>query len=253
MRIDTSPVRRFEWKYRVLPEVVPELARALAPHTQLDPYCHIAPDGAYPVRSLYYDTRDLRFYHETKDRERVRRKLRVRRYHGDLCFLEIKRKIDKEVVKERVSVRRSEVAAALDGGDPAVLMVGRPGTDLRTLERFRSNLRSLGLLPTALVAYQRRALVGRRDPHVRITLDSELCGRAHPDPGTLFENDTLLPFERNCVLELKFDRPVRWLIEIMRAFRLTHGPYSKYSESIDRCANGLGVNEETASSEASRS
>lgn len=237
MRIDTSHVRRFEWKYRVPAELVTELTEALQPQTEPDSHCITSPDGAYPVRSLYYDTPDLRFYHEKKDGVRIRRKLRVRHYGEDLYFLEIKRKINKKVVKERVSVRRSEITGALNGVEPAVLMLGRSESDLRTLERFRFNMKSLALLPAVLVTYRRRALVGRLEPQLRITLDSDLRGRKHPGQDALFDDGELCPFEGRSVLELKFSRPPRWLMDLVSEFQLQREPYSKYCEGIDRCSD----------------
>jgi SPX domain protein involved in polyphosphate accumulation len=253
MHIDTSHVRRFEWKYRVPAELVSELTEALQPRTDADSHCVVSMDGAYPVRSLYYDTADLRFYHEKKDGVKVRRKLRVRNYGDDLYFLEIKRKINKKVVKERVSLPRSEVSGALDGVDPAVVMLGRPDGDLQTLERFRFNMRSLGLIPTVLIAYRRRAWVGRLEPHLRITLDSDLRCHTQPVQDAIFEEIELRPFEERCVLELKFDgRPPRWLMDLMSELQLKRESYSKYCEGIDSCPDRRDSIARGAQSEASR-
>ena len=78
----------------------------------------------------------LRFYHEKKDGLKVRRKLRIRNYGDDLYFFEIKRKVEKTVLKERVSLRHSDVAGALNGADPVVLMSGRPEDDRPCTVRF---------------------------------------------------------------------------------------------------------------------
>ena len=241
--IDTPRgVRRREWKYRVSPDVAAELMEALGPHTGPDPYCVPGLDGAYPVQSLYYDTPDLRFYHERKDGVKVRRKLRVRHYGDEVCFLEIKRKVDKKVLKERVAFHRSEVAVALNGTDSQTLMTGRTEDERRTLERFRFNLRSLGLIPTALIAYRRHALVGRLTPRLRITVDSNLRCQASPGPEALFEDAELPPFEERCVLELKFDgRAPHWLMRLISGFQLRRESYSKYCEGIDGTAGAAAL------------
>lgn len=232
MRIDLPPARRFEWKYRVSPELAATVVEALRAHTEPDVH---GTEGKYFVRSLYYDTQDLRFYHERKDGVKVRRKLRIRNYADDQCYLEIKRKIHREVQKERVALPLSQIATALNGADPKTVMAGRPEHDLRTLERFRFNMKSLGLLPTVLIEYQRHALVGRQDPRLRITLDSELRCRLQPRPHALFEEDAAQPFEEGCVLELKFpDRAPRWLLDLPAQLRLKRAPFSKYCEGIDR-------------------
>jgi hypothetical protein len=236
-----SSTARFEWKYCVPPDRAEELCSALRPRTDPDTFC-TGPDNSYFVRSLYYDTSGLRFYHEKKDRLKVRRKLRVRHYGEEQYFLEIKRKIEKEVVKERVVVPGFQLASALDGVDPAVVMAGRSDEDRRTLERFRQQVKNLGLIPTLLVAYRRRAMAGRAEPDLRITLDDDLRGRTHPGPNALFVEEELLPFETRSVLELKFSgRPPRWLVDLVREFRLRRESYSKYCEGIDRCADGVAA------------
>ncbi|HET9325166.1 MAG TPA: polyphosphate polymerase domain-containing protein [Candidatus Eisenbacteria bacterium] len=232
MPIDPSHVRRLEWKYRVSLEQAARLGQALIPRTEPD--AHGGADGAYSVLSLYYDTPDLRFYHERKDGAKVRRKLRIRNYGDELYYLEIKRKIDKEVVKERTSIHQSQVAGALNGVDPKVLMAGRPASDLRTLERFRYNMKSLGLVPAVLIGYRRQALVGKVEPYLRITFDSDLRSRMRPLEQELLAGADLRPFQEGCVLELKFDaRPPRWWMDLATEFGLRRESYSKYCEGID--------------------
>src|SRR5688572_5539744 len=71
---------RYEIKY-VMPAVaVPRLRAELA--RRLDVDSHGAGGRGYGVWSLYYDTRDLRFYWEKVEGLRFRRKLRIRHY-GD--------------------------------------------------------------------------------------------------------------------------------------------------------------------------
>lgn len=235
MTIDSSQARRVEWKYCVPCELADELSASLEPRTRPDAYC-TGPDGIYHVRSLYYDTRDLRFYHERKDGLRIRRKLRVRNYGTAEYFLEIKRKLDQVVVKERVAIPEARLADTLDGADPAVVMAGRPPGELRTLERFRTILKSLGLVPTLLMTYERRAMIGRSEPDLRITLDRDLRGRTRPGADALVQEGRLFEFEPRHVLELKFSgRPPRWLMDIVAQFYLKRVPYSKYCEGIDRC------------------
>lgn len=238
MVVNVSPARRFEWKYRVPEESARELIVLLEPWTRPDPY-GTGPEGRYSVYSVYYDTADLRFYHETRDGIRVRRKLRVRKYGGTEYFLEIKRKLNKKVVKERVLIPGAQFVAALDGVDPQSLMEGRSEGDLRTLERFRFNLKTLSLVPTLLVAYERRAMIGRAEPDLRVTLDHDLRGRTHPEATAPFEPGPLVAFESQHVLEIKFSgRPSRWLMDVVTQLQLRRGPYSKYCEGMDRCGAG---------------
>lgn len=239
MVTDSSLARRFEWKYCITPEQTAELAETFELQAQRDAYC-MGPEGTYHVRSLYYDTPDLRFYHESKERLKIRRKLRVRNYGAQEFFLEIKRKIESQVVKERVRIPGHQVAGALNGADPRTLMEGRSESDLRTLERFRQNVKTLGLVPTLQITYTRRAWIGRTDPNLRITLDRELRGRTQPGSDALFEEGMLFDFEPRHVLELKFvNRPPRWLLDVVTGGHLKRTRFSKYCEGIDRCRGGI--------------
>jgi hypothetical protein len=134
------------------------------------------------------------------------------------------------------------VTDALNGIEPANLLAGRPEGDLRILERFRFNLKTLGLVPTLLMTYYRRAMIGQTESDLRITLDRDLRGRTQPGPDALFEAGELFAFEPRHILELKFaGRPPRWLLDIVTQFHLKREPYSKYCEGIDHCTDGLGA------------
>ena len=73
-----SPARSFEIKYTVPASRVPALC------SLLDARCH--PDPHYPrghVRSLYFDTPDLRFLAEKSDGDFLKTKVRLRWYGAD--------------------------------------------------------------------------------------------------------------------------------------------------------------------------
>ena len=139
---DTPPklaFRRHERKYVLPVEDLDDIRRDLLPHVRLDPYCENRPDHRYTVRSVYYDTRDLRFYYERADGLKTRKKLRIRTYGGPgdkaPAFLEIKRKRRKKTHKERAVIPFAELPGVLNGAEPTLLLEGRspptPGPDRR--------------------------------------------------------------------------------------------------------------------------
>jgi len=237
LSIEPAVFRRFEYKYRVRSEIVGDLEQAILPYVEPDPHC-AASDGAYTVRSIYFDTSDLRFYHEKVDGLRVRKKLRIRTYGqpdaSPECFLEIKRKLDQTVLKERAQLPLADVESALNGRDPAETMAGRPFPDRRALERFRFNVNALGLRPSVLVTYERRAFVARFGSSVRVNFDGHLRSVLGPGLDAIYQEAGLRPFETGWICELKFDeRPPKWLMRTVSEFQLRRDPYSKYCHGIE--------------------
>lgn len=77
-------------------------------YTEVDPYVRATGKENYTVRSVYFDTRHLSFYHQKHDGLGVRRKVRIRSYNNEsddsIAVMEIKRKRATAVIKERVPV-----------------------------------------------------------------------------------------------------------------------------------------------------
>jgi hypothetical protein len=128
----------------------------------------LAPDyAALPVlsgnvamyHSLYFDTADLRSYHDHRRGRRPRHKVRIRHYPDRaLSFLEVKTKRN-EVVTDKQRLELVYGAEELDA-------------------RARAFLRSCGLhgddyLPSLRIAFRRLSLVGVRSAE-RVTIDTAL-------------------------------------------------------------------------------
>ena len=58
-----------------------DIRRALKPYIRLDNFAAKTSSGEYTVRSIYFDTRNMDFYHEKIEGLRVRKKIRVRGYN----------------------------------------------------------------------------------------------------------------------------------------------------------------------------
>ena len=100
---------RYEIKYLAEERDVPRLREALAAHMAADEF---SPVGGYPVTSLYYDTRNLRFYWEKIEGLRFRRKLRVRLYgrpseatDATPVYVEIKQRVNRVTQKRRIQLQ----------------------------------------------------------------------------------------------------------------------------------------------------
>ena len=236
---------RHEFKYALPLSARSDVLRIVGDHAVPDQHATPREDGSvgYYNHTIYLDTEDLRDYHERLSVRRLRNRLRVRTYGrpGDRApvFLEIKRKIDEWVVKQRVRVCDADTwsghshdrpwiehAHAVDGG-------GRSVADhfLHLVEGER--------VPVSAVQYFREAYIDRRrDSHdrVRLTIDREITATVRPDGRGLYAPPDVDLIPRDwMVMELKYskDRP-SWMREICRELGLRALPVPKFGLSVAR-------------------
>ncbi len=237
--IESDDYFRYELKFRMHSDRMEEIRTLVDPYTRYDDYCAEMPGHRYTVRSVYFDSEELDFYHEKLDSVRVRKKLRVRTYDqptaGHPAFLEIKRKFGRRGFKERLSLPLEQVEGALGSGDPVALVGHRPFVERRVLDRFRFNLRNRNMNPVVLVTYEREARVGRFDKQIRVTFDCNLRSLIDPDIDQIFEDDPLRQFEdKFFILEMKFNGSMpRWMARTIKLLNIRSHSYSKYCEGID--------------------
>ena len=228
---------RYELKFRLPVELIPDIKRCVLPYVTPDPHAAHKPDHTYTVRSIYYDSDDLIFYHEKLDSVKVRKKLRIRGYNRPEdeapIFFEIKRKYGRRGYKERLSMPIGQLLPALNGVDEAIADL--PFLSRKVIERFRYNILRKKLSPVVLVTYEREPLIGIDDLRLRVTFDQNIRSLIDPRLDQLFDEKNLRQFEdRHFVLELKFDDLMpRWMAELMRDFDLRSHSYSKYCHGID--------------------
>jgi hypothetical protein len=106
---DKMQESRFELKYAIPEDVALGIRDFISPIMQMDENSVGKPNYSYAVHSIYFDSDDLRTYIDTVDGNKNRFKLRARFYDDNPLspvFLEIKRRIDRCILKQRGSVRR---------------------------------------------------------------------------------------------------------------------------------------------------
>jgi SPX domain protein involved in polyphosphate accumulation len=219
-----------------------EIRDIVFPFVIHDEHCRDLPRQRYTVRSIYFDTEDLDFFYEKLDSVNVRKKLRVRTYDSvcneSVAFLEIKRKIGRRSVKERVQLTVGGVEEALNGSYPSPDFEDWVFSDRKVLEKFRFNMRVMHLAPVVLVSYEREAMIGRDNPRDRVTFDQNIRSLSNPEMDDIGEDDPLRQFEDEFfVLELKFDDNMpSWMCRLTRLMNLMPRSYSKYCEGINAWA-----------------
>src|SRR3989344_8614882 len=124
--------QRFEFKY-LLTKLQAEdiLADCLVNNLQWDPYVRDQEHKSYQVNSLYFDSDNYKCYNEKLSGLKSRFKVRIRSY-GDIGvetgFLEIKKKEDALVMKDRAAMDLGDTRKIL-GGDSALWQTKNAGND----------------------------------------------------------------------------------------------------------------------------
>lgn len=152
-------LRRVDSKFAIAADRVHELVpRLAADYAAL----RVLGGGAIAVyRSLYFDTPDLRCFHDHRRGRRIRHKVRIRHYPDRrLSFLEIKTRRSELVIDKR----RLPIAFGQDG-------LGR--SERAFLSTHVGDLADQ-LRPQLWIDYRRIALIGTRT-HERVTIDVELA------------------------------------------------------------------------------
>ena len=238
MSIDRLQTRRFEIKYQIDDRVAHSLRRLLRSRLEPDPFGASAELPVYPVHSLYLDTPDYSLCRATFHGDRNRFKLRVRYYDDDAAspvYLEVKRREDRCIRKQRALVRREAVAELLAGARPRSIHLAKPSDRaLADLEVFCDLAARLRAGPSAHIAYEREAWAGLEQHGVRVTFDRAV--RCEPVDGPRLETAFRRPAAvcpGQVILELKFtDRFPVWLAEVVALHSLQPVSAAKYADGL---------------------
>ena len=227
---------RHELKYHISESKAEAIAQFIKPHLQLDRYCKLQRSGDYPIVSLYLDSSDLWLCQESLRGHKNRFKLRIRSYTDEPDyprFLEIKRRINTIIIKNRARIMDCDVPTLLAGSS---LPPQNYTADMETIGQFQLYMNNIKARPAVLVRYTRQAYEGGLENRLRITFDRELAynvtslpevrlggGGWQPNPYTL----------GGIILEIKFTGhyPV-WLSRMVKCFNLRQQSISKYASSI---------------------
>lgn len=226
--------QRFELKYLIPEEITLNMRDFVSCYLELDEFARGQPNFSYPVYSLYFDSDDLKTYHQTINGDKNRFKLRLRYYdeHPETpVFFEVKGRSDYCILKQRCAVKRESVPLLASGQLPEPVDLFSQGPKhLVALQTFNRLMLRLNARPKARNRYLREAWVSPNDNSVRVTFDREVmiepCFRA--EAGTALVRPVRL-FPEHTILEIKFtNRFPNWLKELVRRFNLVWAASAKY-------------------------
>ena len=203
---------RLEYKYLVSTEYMARLRKRLSPFVEMDQHASRGGATEYTVRSIYFDTLALDYYHQKEAGLKNRRKIRIRGYgaqeEDSTVFLEIKRKDNMAIDKKRIPVRFDQLDKLFTTRDIEHYTSGN-GSHRKAVEdaqQFFYHMFRYSLHPVILVTYDREAFYCKFDTSVRITFDKDLRSLAYPAIGNLFdEGKALYAMPGYFIVELKFN------------------------------------------------
>jgi SPX domain protein involved in polyphosphate accumulation len=226
---------RFELKY-ILPRALAESVRSFVqPFVRPDRYSARRADLRYPICSLYLDSQDLTTYRMTQEGLKNRFKLRIRTYSDDAqtpAYLEIKKKVDGAILKERVAAERGGIRDLL--AHRLGLRRARNGQRMPHGTEFVRLLDRTAARPVVRVRYLREAYESLGGDPVRVTFDTRLHHSVTLDDNISHNgrgwSDARL---EGVIFEIKFtDHFPSWAHELVSAFQLQRRSVSKYVMSI---------------------
>lgn len=238
-------VSRFESKYVIPPELVPEIREFVRPFCIPDPNTKGDPPE-YVITTLQLDTPTLQLHHAKEWEADARFKLRVRTY-GEIgtapVFAEIKAKFERTIVKTRAMVPFKEWTPELIYGT-RVPNVFKNDKQMMDFLHFKRVVWETASRPEELVRYTRESYIGVVDQYARITFDRKLqyqktnswndFGRS----GVWRSMDSQvaqgfhLPYS-GTILEVKTINHVpEWSQDLVQRFNLEQRGNCKYSTAI---------------------
>ncbi len=235
---DTTQASRYEYKYFVTEVQAVQIRKFVECYLLPDKYTEGKQGVGYPVHSLYFDSPDLMTCWATVEGVKNRFKIRVRFYDDrpdSPLFLEIKRRQNQVILKQRAAVKRSCAERLLAGEwlDRSDLVVDDE-KNFRAMYNFCELCQKINARPTAYTSYMREGYE-RPDSNVqRVTFDRNL--RAGPYRGSIDISELerwAKPEIQGIVLELKFtDRFPEWMHTLAESFNLQRTSMPKYVECV---------------------
>lgn len=187
---------------------------------------HAGADGAYKIRSLYFDDLNDRCYYENESGIGERDKYRIRIYNGDSSriTLEKKGKLRGMTLKTSCRLTEQECRAYMAGRYPAI------ESDMPQIkQQLLTEMKHKCMRPVVIVEYVRYPFV-EKNGNVRVTFDENIS--SSNDIGNFLNmNISVRPImeKGQSILEVKWDEFLPdYLKNHMQTDSLLRSSFSKY-------------------------
>lgn len=233
---------RFEYKYIVSNSLIPVIREMIAPYIDLDSHVEHKETHQYSVRSIYFDTPNFDYYFDKLEGVGNRKKVRLRVYHENtdesLAFLEVKKKYEVPLIKNRAPLKSENILELFQSGNTNNIVIDGLN-QFKNSKDFASSffyyMYAESLEPVILISYDREPYNSKFDPTTRVTFDKNLRSYPYPNLEDIYRDDILVSSMRGqFILEVKFNHVFpNWMKTIIAQFNLRSEAVSKYIMSID--------------------
>lgn len=187
---------------------------------------HTGLDGAYRIRSLYFDDLEDKCYYENESGIGERDKYRIRIYNGDSdrITLEKKSKVRGMTLKMSAGINKEQCMQLMTGTIPSI-----EEDTADSLKQLLSEMQLKNMRPKVIVEYVRYPFV-EKNGNVRITFD-ESVSSSNELTGFLDQNIAFRPVMElgQSILEVKWDEYLPdYIKNTMQLDTLLWSSFSKY-------------------------
>ncbi len=222
-------------KYLVTESTAAMITGMMQPYMRFDRYSELKENNSYPIMSLYLDSENLKLYTETRTGKKNRFKLRIRSYTDDPeypVFFEIKRRLERVIVKSRVMVMPSGIKGLLQN---TTSTGPKDNIETKILNQFLFYKNIIGARPIIKIYYDRQAYEGIHDKRVRITFDRNLMYTTQNVSDISLQSNSWQKMSINrVVLEIKFTGQYPpWLTRMVQALNINAHSISKYATALE--------------------
>lgn len=229
---------RYEFKYILSGDRLSRVTEVLDNHLSRDKHC--GENGDYPIRSIYFDSPDMRWFHEKRDGLHKRFKYRLRTYsHDDAgysspLYLELKGRDGNLVIKHRVRLPIEIFSSGIPGGASSlreILFNISPGNSVA--ERFIAQSFRYKLAPSVITDYNRAAWEDHTNPDFRATIDTACTAWRTSNRG-LPEGVPAQIIPSGGIVEIKFRYRIPfWFQRLVKEMDLNRISCSKFQKAVE--------------------
>ncbi|MDR0862185.1 MAG: polyphosphate polymerase domain-containing protein [Oscillospiraceae bacterium] len=195
----------------------------------------------YPISNLYYDTTDNYLIRASLSKPRYKEKVRIRAYgvpaSDGKVYAEIKKKVGGLVNKRRTALTLTDAYTFLKTAQPPEL---QPCMNAQVLSELQYIAATRELLPTAYLAYDRRAYFGGGDcgggtDDLRVSFDANIRSRRYDLRLEAGDYGEQLLGGGQYIMEIKVARAIPpWLCRLLSECKVYPQSFSKYGEEYKK-------------------
>ena len=237
-------VKRSEKKYAISKSLLPQIRDFIRPFCRPDSNSDGNPPQ-YLLTTIQLDSLNCMLHFDNAEKTIGRSNLRIRTYgesKDSPYFLEIKRKIEGSILKERVILSAEDYKRKFIQGQYDLIPF-KDDRERQTFFDFLYWMKGLNLKPSMLIRYIRESYFDLNHPYARLTIDSNMGYQNTSSLHFPFDNHSLWqPIDckigvdgkqAGYILEVKtLGNPPEWIQKLVDTFKLTSIKFCKYLTAV---------------------